>query len=218
MSNAAANTSTTIKTTRGSRRKSELIAATRRAILKHGMAVQLIQIAAEAEVAAGTILYHYPDVSDLVETAYIDVLNRFTQTRIESVRDVSNPICRLHMTLAGGLPSSPQDTEVVLLAQLSATAASKPEYSELLNDFFDQQVVMYQEIVEALGHTNDQLLIAQNLVLLEDGMGYRVLADHPLFTPDRAYRHLLSAAATLCGPLHCPHINIDPHRPQNLEN
>lgn len=199
--------SRTAKSPRGRRRKTDLIAATRRAILKHGMNVQLVQIAAEAQVTSGAILYHYPNVSDLIGTAYVNVLERFTRTRSEQIRNLPSPVCQLHTALAGGVPSNANDTDVALLAQLSAAATFKPEYSELVNDFFDRQVDMYRGIVEALKVTGNPIDIARSLVSLEDGIGYRVLADHPALNAECAYELLLSAAAAFCGPLHCEHID-----------
>lgn len=170
---------------RRSERKADLIAAAQRAIAEHGTGVRLNQIADMAGVTSGAILYHYPDIEDLLVEANRAGMERFYNQRLEAVANVADPAERLRLLIELGVPKAADDEEVRLLCALGGEAARNTVYALLLTSLYDRQVGMYTSILElgsALGVFTLQQptqTIARNLVALEDAYGYRIMAQHP---------------------------------------
>jgi AcrR family transcriptional regulator len=170
---------------RTSARKAELIEAAQRAIAEHGTAVRLNQIAEQAGVSSSAVLYHYPEIADLLVDANRAGMERFYDERLRAIDGVSDPVTRLVTTIALGVPRSATDEDVRLLCALGGEAARNTMYAVLLTSLFDRQVGMYQSILELGVSTGDftlgqaSMTIARNLVALEDAYGYRIMAKHP---------------------------------------
>lgn len=152
---------------------------------EYGAGVRLNQVAEEAGLTSGAILYHYPDLQDLLIDANRAGMERFYDERIKALEGVDDPAARLVITIRSGLPADDADEEVRLLCALGGEAARNTVYAVLLTALFDRQVAMYQAILE-MGRAqgvfelaSDSLTIARNLVALEDAYGYRIMAGHP---------------------------------------
>ncbi|MFL6179508.1 MAG: TetR/AcrR family transcriptional regulator [Actinomycetes bacterium] len=173
------------RTRRSSERRAELQAAAQRAMAEYGTEVQLNQVAREAGLTSGAVLYHYPDLKDLLLDAQRAGMERFYDARLTALEGIDDPVERLVVTIASGLPSDIDDSDVRLLCELGGAAARNPVYGALLTTLFDRQVAMYQVILEAgsarglFGLSQDSLVIARTLVALEDAYGYRIMARHP---------------------------------------
>ena len=171
-------------------RRSHLIAAAQRAMAEHGPGVRLHQVAEEAGLTSGAILYHYPDLQDLLVDANRAGMERFYDSRLRAIEGVADPARRLVITIMSGLPDDADDEEVRLLCALGGEAARNTVYAVLLTSLFDRQVALYQMILEtgaahgAFTLNGDSMSIARNLVALEDAYGYRIMAGHPVI--DRA--------------------------------
>lgn len=170
---------------RTSGRKAELIEAAQRAIAVHGSAVRLNQIAEQAGVSSSAVLYHYPEIEDLLVDANRAGMERFYDERLRAISGVADPVQRLVTTIALGVPRSADDEDVRLLCSLGGEAARNTVYAVLLTSLFDRQVVMYQSILDLGVNSGDfelrqeSVIIARNLVALEDAYGYRIMAKHP---------------------------------------
>ncbi len=170
---------------RGSERRAELRAAAQRAMAEYGSNVQLNQVAREAGLTSGAVLYHYPDLTDLLLDSQRSGMERFYDARLQAIHGIDDPVERLVVTIASGLPEDVDDQDVRLLCALGGAAARNPVYGVLLTTLFDRQVAMYQVILEAgsakglFRLTQDSVVIARTLVALEDAYGYRIMARHP---------------------------------------
>ncbi|MEO3809779.1 TetR family transcriptional regulator [Sphaerisporangium sp. B11E5] len=187
-------------------RRVDLIEAARRAILRHGtQGVHLNHVAEEAGLTSGAVLYHYPDLSELLVEAHHAGMERFYELRVKRVAGVSDPARKLVVTVRSGLPVGPDDPGVRLLNELGGAAARNRVYAVLLTTLYDRQVALYQSILDtgaALGVfrlSDDSVVIARNLVALEDAYGYRITARHPVIGPEEAAGHILSYARTATG-------------------
>ncbi|WP_214326219.1 TetR/AcrR family transcriptional regulator [Nonomuraea sediminis] len=187
-------------------RRLDLIEAARRAIIRHGIdGVQLSHVAEEAGLTSGAVLYHYPDLSELLVEAHHAAMERFYEQRLRRLGQVMDPVERLVMTIRSGLPTGPLDPDVRLLNELGGAAGRNRMYGVLLTSLYDRQVSMYQSILDtgtALGVftlTSDSLTVARNLVALEDAYGYRITARHPIIGPEEAAELILSFARTATG-------------------
>lgn len=168
-----------------SARKADLLEAAQRAMAEHGAGVRLNQVARQAGLTSGAILYHYPDLQELLVDANRAGMERFHDARLKAIQGVTDPAERLVATIVSGLPVDEDDEEVKLLCALGGEAARNTVYAVLLTALYDRQVAMYQAILDSgaaqgvFDLAEDSLVIARNLVALEDAYGYRIMAGHP---------------------------------------
>jgi AcrR family transcriptional regulator len=191
-------------------RQQDLIEAARRAMVLHGTdGVQLKQVAAEAGLTSGAVLYHYADLPDLLLDAHHAGMERFYEQRVKRIAGLVDPVEKLVVTVRSGLPSGPDDTDVRLLCELGGAAGRNRVYAALLTTLYDRQVSMYQTILETgvaqgvFTLADSSLTIGRNLVALEDAYGYRIVARHPTLRVAEAEELILSYGRAMTGnPLH----------------
>lgn len=185
--------------------KANLLVAAQRAMAEHGTSVRLNQIASEAGVTAGAVLYHYPNMQELLFEANQSGMARFHDQRLEALMGISDPAARLIQTIRTGVPEGPEDPDVRLLCALGGEAARNNLYALLLTSLFDRQVSLYQGILEmgvttgAFDLRQDSVTIARNLVALEDAYGYRMMAKHPTLGYDSAVELIVEYARLATG-------------------
>jgi AcrR family transcriptional regulator len=197
---------------RAAERRRDLIAAARRAMLRHGAEhVQLSQVASEAGLTSGAVLYHYPDLRDLLIEAQHAGTERFYSERVAAAEAIADPAERLAVTIRSGLPVGPDDADVRLLCELGGAAGRNPVYAALLSSLYDREVAMYEVILAegvssgAFTLSGSARTIARNIVALEDAYGYRINARHPTIDSDVAYGLILDYARQVTGhPLPAP--------------
>ncbi|TGD90640.1 TetR/AcrR family transcriptional regulator [Mycolicibacterium sp. CH28] len=188
-----------------SERRANLLQAAERAVMKHGADVQLKQVAAEAGLTSGAVLYHFPDVQSLLVEANRAGMERFYDERLRAIEGIAEPDRRLVVTIESGLPVDSDDPAVKLLCELGGAAGRYPTYGVLLTALFDRQVAMYQVILEsgaAQGQftlASPSLTIARNIVALEDAYGYRMVARHPSLDADGSIELILDYARVATG-------------------
>ena len=181
-------------------KRADLLEAAQRAMAEHGTAVRLNQVAEHAGMTSGAILYHYPDLQDLLVDANRAGMERFYTDRLAALEGITDPAERLVVTITSGLPSGQDDEEVRLLCALGGEAARNTIYAVLLTALFDRQVAMYQTLLDTgqlqgVFHlSGDSITIARNLVALEDAYGYRIMASHPTLDHEAAAELILNYA------------------------
>ncbi|GIF20521.1 AcrR family transcriptional regulator [Actinoplanes tereljensis] len=187
-------------------RQQDLIEAARRAMVLHGTdGVHLKQVAAEAGLTSGAVLYHYSDLQDLLLDAHHAGMERFYEHRVKQIAEVDDPVEKLVVTVRSGLPSGSDDTDVRLLCELGGAAGRNRVYAALLTTLFDRQVSMYQTILESgvlqgvFTLADHPVTIGRNLVALEDAYGYRIVARHPSIGVAEAEELILSYARGMTG-------------------
>lgn len=201
----------TVRKSRAQRRE-DLIEAARRAMVEHGTdRVLLNQVAEQAGLTSGAVLYHYPDLRDLLLEAHHAGMERFYELRVRKIADIDDPVRKLVVTIRSGLPTDAEDADVRLLCELGGAAGRNRVYAALLTTLYDRQVAMYQTILElgaargAFRLAADSQTIARNLVALEDAYGYRIVARHPtLRAPDAVELILSYARLVTANPLKVP--------------
>ena len=187
-------------------RRQDLILAASRAMLAHGAdRVQLSQVAEEAGLTSGAVLYHYPDLRDLLIEAQHAGLERFYSGRVAVGEGIADPARRLVVTIRSGLPEGSDDSDVRLLCELGGAAARNRIYATLLTSLFDRQVAMYEVILgDGMAQgiftlADSARTVARNIVALEDAYGYRIVARHPVIGTSGAFGLILSYARLATG-------------------
>ena len=92
-----------------SERRSDLLEAAQRAMAEYGAGVRLNQVAEEAGLTSGAILYHYPDLQDLLIDANRAGMERFYDELMKALEGVDDPASRLVITIRSGLPADDDD-------------------------------------------------------------------------------------------------------------
>ncbi|RFS82714.1 TetR family transcriptional regulator [Actinomadura spongiicola] len=191
---------------RAHERRADLVAAARRAVLDRGVLdLRLRDVAAEAGLSPGSVLYYFPTLTDLLREVQREAVDRFCGEREEAVRDEADPRRRLLAMIRSGLPSDPRDELCVLLYELGTVARRDASYAAQHIRLYERQVGIYAAILEAgaatgvFTLTRDAGSIARNLVALEDGYGLHITMAVPTIDVARAEGLLLACASDATG-------------------
>ncbi len=183
-------------------RRETLVGAARQAVLEYGTDAKLVHVAHAAGVTSGAVLYHFPDVKELLLEANRAGLERFYDERVAALATFDDPVEQLVVTVRNGLPVDSHDGSVRLLCELGGAAGRQPVYAALLTSLYDRQVAMYESMLKVgaargvFRLASNALTIARNLVALEDAYGYRIIAGHPTIDRDIAVSLILDYART----------------------
>jgi AcrR family transcriptional regulator len=108
-------------------RRRQLVAAAERAVLKHGSGgMRLRDVADEAGLTSGAVLYYYKELDDLLLETINRAIERFGRLREEAVDRIDDPRAKLIACLRGGLPSGPDDALVRLLYGVRGRRTAQP--------------------------------------------------------------------------------------------
>ncbi|WP_407548307.1 TetR family transcriptional regulator [Streptomyces sp. Pv4-95] len=191
-------------------RREALIEAAGRAITGRGLAgLRIKDIAAEAGVSAGSVLYYYPELDDLVFEVHQDAVERYVSlrhTRTDSVKDTAE---RLRAAVDSGLPRDAEDPVHRLLYELHGLADRSRPHATLMASLFAREVALYTTILEVGAAEGEFTLsapvaaLARDLVALEDGYGLHIVSRNPAVDHAAARDAVLGHARTVTG---CPRL------------
>ncbi|MFE4229988.1 TetR/AcrR family transcriptional regulator [Arthrobacter sp. NPDC056886] len=186
-------------------RREQLVEAATQAILRKGtIDLRLADIAAEAGVTPASVLYYYPDTTDL----YVSVLevgtDEYCVRRERAVDEAQTATDKLRACVSHGVPQSQSSLEAVrLLFELSSVVLNSEPAASLSRAFTDRQVAIYRGILNAGARTGEFTLLgspndlARSFVALEDGYAYMVLTGG--ISAADAERWLLEHAERVAG-------------------
>jgi AcrR family transcriptional regulator len=187
------------------RRRRELRRAALRAVAQRGLAgVRLRDVAEEAGLSPASVLYYYPELEDLFLEAYRHAMERFYERRREASERIEDARERFVATLRAGLPTGPDDEEMLLLWEGVPYERTLPTLAEFDRLFVKRQIDLYLSVLElgvAQGHfslADTARAIATNLLALEDYHGLGVLVGY-LGSPAEAEQLVLSYASLATG-------------------
>lgn len=188
-------------------RREALIQATYAAGREHGLRrLSLTDVAQQAGLTRGAVLYYYDDLDALLVEAHAAGLQRFCADREAAVAAESDPRRQLDIAFAAGLPSGPEDALMCLLLELDVLAGTSTLHEELVQQMDRHQQATYRTILAAGIEQGvfrptmslDALTLA--LVAMEDGFTLQIVADR-IITHDAALEVMRSAAAGLGCPV-----------------
>lgn len=187
-------------------RREALVDAAGRAISVRGLAgLRIKDIAAEAGVSAGSVLYYYPELDELVLEVHRGAVDRFLADRHACTDGVADPVERLRAAVGSGLPEGPDDAGHGLLYELHSRADRSAGHAALMASLFAREVALYTTVLEVGAATGEFTLaapageLARNLVALEDGYGLHIVSRNPEITPAAARELLLGFARAGTG-------------------
>lgn len=191
----------------GARRKA-LIEATYSAGQKHGLrSLSLTDVALQAGLSRGTVLYYYDDLDALLVEAHKAGVERFCDERDTLVEAVDDPRAKLGVAITAGLPSGADDALMRILYEFDVLAGNSALHDDLVQQMYLRQISTYSGILAAGRRTGaftpsltDEML-AMNFVALEDAYGLHIVAGNALMTVELAESAMRAVAAELgCPP------------------
>jgi AcrR family transcriptional regulator len=175
-------------------------------LLERGaVGVRVKDIAERAGITPSSVLYYYPRLDELMIEVSRDAMERYAERRSRKVREVHDPVEQLRLAIRLGVPTGPDDEESRLLYELDAFVGSSPAFRVLSSSFFDRQVSLYQQVLDAGAASGAFALaapadaLARGLVAMEDGLGLQVVVGHPGLDSAAAERILLAHASAITG-------------------
>ncbi|WGW13203.1 TetR family transcriptional regulator [Saxibacter everestensis] len=169
-------------TSRSLNKRQALITATRRVAGQRGLASTTVRdIALEAAVSAGSVLYHYPTLDQLLAEAVDDVLDEFHRSRIAAVELVADPCEKLRVMIVHGVPDRITDS-LRIVYESSAYVRAHPELLPMFRTIMQRQLSLYRQVLEigvGLGAFRPRAplaAVAQNILALEDAYDYYAVA------------------------------------------
>jgi AcrR family transcriptional regulator len=164
------------------RRRRQLVSATNELVARKGMAaVRLRDVADHTGLTPGAVLYYYDGLDDLFFRAYEAGIHRYCGEREEAITDLNTPVAQIATALRLGVPTGPDDVESRLLYEFEAVAFRSEACAQLMSDYVERQVDMYERILVAGVESGDFTVngdlraVARVIVAMEDGHGPYVL-------------------------------------------
>jgi AcrR family transcriptional regulator len=170
-------------------RRADLVEAALAAVSEHGLrSLSLADVATQAGLTRGAILYYYDDLDALLREAHRAGLERFCDRRDAVVAAITEPQNQLAAAIREGLPSGPDDALMRLLYEFDVLAGTSQLHDELVERMYQRQLATYAGVISRgveAGVFAPPLPVEQlamNLVALEDAYGLHIVAGNSLVT------------------------------------
>lgn len=172
-------------------RRREVIDAALEAAAEHGLRnLSLTDVANQAGVTRGALLYYYEDLEAILVEAHAAGMERVGAERVALVERQHGAAAKLNTAIEAGLPSGPDDALMRLLYEFDVLAGKSPLHDQLVQQLYGEQLALYQRVLED-GVTNGEFTltgpledIAMNFVALEDAYGLHIVAGGSITVAD----------------------------------
>ncbi|RZT59470.1 TetR family transcriptional regulator [Leucobacter luti] len=171
------------------------------AAAEHGLRnLSLTDVANQAGVTRGALLYYYDDLDAILVEAHAAGMARVGTERAALVAQQDTPAGKLAAAIAAGLPSGPDDALMRLLYEFDVLAGKSPLHDELVQRLYGEQLELYTAILAEGVASGDFALTgplgdtAMNLVALEDAYGLHIVAGGSITVADAQRAITLYAA------------------------
>lgn len=188
-------------------RRREVVDAALAAAAEHGLRnLSLTDVANQAGVTRGALLYYYEDLDAILVEAHAAGMARVGSERAELVAQRADAAAKLATAIDLGLPTGPDDALMRLLYEFDVLAGKSPLHDELVQQLYREQLELYRGILAegveggAFSLTGPLDDIAMNLVALEDAYGLHIVAGGSISVAD-ARRAIGLYAAQAGAPL-----------------
>lgn len=185
-------------------RRIEVVDAALAAAAEHGLRnLSLTDVANQAGVTRGALLYYYEDLDAILVEAHAAGMHRVGADRAALVAAAEGPAEQLAIAIDAGLPSGPDDALMRLLYEFDVLAGKSPLHDELVQRLYREQLALYRGILSSGVESGAFALagplgdIAMNLVALEDAYGLHIVAGGSITVSDA--RRAIRLAATQAG-------------------
>lgn len=171
---------------RQAQRREEILEAAIALIERHDLAtLRIADVAAELGLTPNAVRYYFREMEELLSELAQRSDSRFYEDRLAVVRRTASAREQLALTIAAGLPTSPEDAEWRAIWRAVLAAGFELHQRRDVQHIYHRQVHLYAEIIENGSTAGDFTLsapprdIAMTLMAMEDYLGYRIVARDP---------------------------------------
>lgn len=163
--------------------------------------IRVRQIAAEAELSPGAVLYHFPKNSDLLMAVHDDTVRRYIEARTIAAESSDEPAERLLAVMRAGIPPWANEHTIRLLYEMHGLARRSKTHAELLSDLWLKEHALYVDIINTgVGRGIFQPFepvegLASHLLALEDGLVLHLIGHNDAFSSQSVIERLAGFAA-----------------------
>lgn len=175
------------------KRRDDLIQAALDAAAGRGLRqLSLTDVANQAGLTRGALLYYYEDLDALLVEAHAAGNRRIGDQRDALIATLHDPRDQLRVAIDAGLPTGPDDALMRLLYEFDVLAGTSALHDELVQSMYQRQLAVYASILEAGSVSGvfelkgDPTEISMNFVALEDAYGLHIVAGNGMISVDSA--------------------------------
>lgn len=191
---------------RQAQRREDILNAAIGVIERHDLATLRIgDIAEEMRLTANAVRYYYKDVDALLVELAARSDDRFFHARRDLIDTIEDPAEQLSRTIAGGLPTGPEDAEWRVIWRAVLAAGFELDRRTDVQAIYHRQVGLYADLLEAgqsagrFELTSAPRDVALTLMSMEDYLGYRIVARDPDMDRPTALRLMIAYARLATG-------------------
>lgn len=186
-------------------RRAQLVEAAAAAILDRGAsAMRLRDVAERAGVTPASVLYYYPDTSQLLLAVFEHAAHTYLDRRRATVAKAGSSWERLTACIHSGVPFPGEAAHATrLLFEILPVAFRQDTPGERQVAFVTGQRDLYADVLQAGEEEGSLTLswsaddVARSLVALEDGLAIDVLSGTA--SAEEVEKHLVRCARLMCG-------------------
>lgn len=186
--------------------KEILLEAVRKVIANNGIeGLRVRRIASAAGVSPGSVLYHYPDQSEMIIALHRDLVEDYLRVREGAVNAVEGPAHRLITCAALGLPPFVDTSLVGPLFELHTLARRDAQHAELMTMLWRRESALYESIITA-GLSQGEFKsprspsdLAETFLALEDGLALHIVNNNDSLAGSQALLLLAEVAGRELG-------------------
>ncbi|HKT56875.1 MAG TPA: TetR/AcrR family transcriptional regulator [Microbacterium sp.] len=182
-----------------------IIDATARLVVAQGVeGIRIRQVAAEAGLSTGAVLYHFPDQDALLLAVHEDAVGRYLATRRLACEQGATPFDRITSVARAGVPPWADRDTIRLFYEMHGRTARNSEHAGLLARLWTAEHSLYVDLIEAGIASGDFVTeaaadVATQLLGLEDGLVLQQVSENPGFDGEVVVRMFTQAARVLLG-------------------
>ena len=190
----------------GEASRRSVVAAVGRIVRRKGLeGIRIREIATEAEVSPGAVLYHFPNNSDLLFAVHEETVASYLAGRVAAAEAATDPRERIVAVLRAGVPPWTDEDVIRVLYELHGLARRSEKHAALLSELWRREHELYVSAIEAgvaagvftVAESPED--IASRLLALEDGLVLHLIGDNSALSADEVVRHVLGYAGLALG-------------------
>ncbi|WP_327584619.1 TetR/AcrR family transcriptional regulator [Nonomuraea sp. NBC_00507] len=191
---------------RSDHRRAEMVAAAHETISEFGLSALSIRgIAAKIGMSPGSVLYHYPDIADLLYDVHRTLVDRYATRRVHTTAAIPEPPRKIVHAFRSGLPSGPDDEVCKVLYELHDLGSRHDRHAALMTSLWDREKLLFESIVVAGIASGDfhprrsPGELAASFLAMEDGLGLHIVSQNASLSVPMALDLLVSFASAELG-------------------
>ncbi|WP_243768658.1 TetR/AcrR family transcriptional regulator [Leifsonia sp. TF02-11] len=188
----------------GAPSRRSVLDAVGRIVAERGLeGIRVREIAAEANLSPGAVLYHFPDQSDLLMAVHRDIVARYIDGRRGAIDPEVDAWTNLLNVMRAGVPGWADEKMIRLLYEMHGLARRSQPHAELLSDLWIAERSIYRDIIESgiragdFSPPEEPDVVAAQLLALEDGLVLHQISRNENVDGEAVVKTFAQASSTL---------------------